>query len=132
MRLNKLLDQVKATGSTQAVVAVGGTDVAGWARPHLIGAASVLVVTVGSSIGIVVDTSLGDGEAGPGAAPIRPNAWLAVAGRFAWPVPAAERPAAWRTPPPTPDLCATLDAGVYRWTVDGKSLTLTVISDPSG
>jgi len=32
-------------------VAVGGTDVADWARPHLIGAASVLVVTVGSSIG---------------------------------------------------------------------------------
>ena len=52
MRLNKLLDQVKTTGSTQAVVAVGGTDVAGWARPHPIGAASVLVVTVGSSIGI--------------------------------------------------------------------------------
>ncbi len=30
------------------------------------------------------------------------------------------------------DLCANLAAGVYRWTVDGKSLTLAVISDPCG
>ena len=28
------------------------------------------------------------------------------------------------------DLCATLDAGVYRWLVTGGALTLTVISDP--
>jgi hypothetical protein len=28
------------------------------------------------------------------------------------------------------DLCATLDAGVYRWSVTGGTLTLTVISDP--
>jgi hypothetical protein len=28
------------------------------------------------------------------------------------------------------DLCATLDAGVYQWTVDGGALTLALISDP--
>ena len=30
------------------------------------------------------------------------------------------------------DLCATLDAGVYRWTVAGGALTLDVVSDPCG
>lgn len=28
------------------------------------------------------------------------------------------------------DLCATLDAGMYRWSVTGPALTLAVISDP--
>ena len=28
------------------------------------------------------------------------------------------------------DLCATLDTGMYRWSVTGRTLTLAVISDP--
>jgi hypothetical protein len=28
------------------------------------------------------------------------------------------------------DLCATLDAGEYRWSVTGRALTLAAISDP--